>query len=203
MKISELMDELIKLYPRQFSDQDVVDHWAKFYKMALPEGPNLQTAFEETMIRWTKPTFPRPGDFRQHWPEAKAETDDEVSGWSERALWKWVVERREGEAGEIWREAVERAVGRCAACTHQSYADCRCQGWQLAWENAGLWLQREFHIDQGRSRINPYPRELTNAQILEVQTARRAPPMKVPKGFRRLADPIRGHVQDSSIGENN
>jgi hypothetical protein len=202
MKIAQLMEQLAAMYPNHFAKPENVDAWAGAFKYACREGPALGDAFQRCMGDWTKSTPPRPGDVNKYL-ESAVEEDDGAHRWSNGAMLDWVNEHLADKTAGIWRAAAER-IGRCEGCKAAEdfpYA-CRCAGWHDAREIAFLWLQREWHIEGGRARVNLYPDTINDKQLAGLECLRKAPPMKPYRnGIGAALGKIKKEIKDGRSGD--
>lgn len=72
MTIPELMKIIENLFPRAFANQEALKYWTGVYRKALghKEGLQLAEAWDRTIINWTKPGYPKPGDIFANIPKS-------------------------------------------------------------------------------------------------------------------------------------
>lgn len=175
MQIKDLLQKLAALFPHQLQTQDAIDAWYPIYRSALREGPDLTDAFQACLADWTRRDAPKPADIARHMARRSATT---ASGFSTGGQLAYARDRVAAKASEILEQAVNLGwLERCSLCT-DTFPDCRCEAYHLAWDNAFAWLQREYAIQKGAARDNPYPARLTEEQLEAIRIARTAPALR-------------------------
>ena len=99
MRVAELIDAIAERFPR-FNRA-----WEGDYRKALAEheGPDLQDAWETTILGWRRSSPPRPADIRENLPSHQRETirTPKIDGWD------WTQKIMSGDWG---KDAVRRGV---------------------------------------------------------------------------------------------
>lgn len=140
MQIGELMKALADRYPRQFTSQFFTEHWAVDFRAVLPEGPNLQEAWDRCRAGWTKTTFPRPADIAAHLPR-RAEVKG--AGINRKAQHDWIEAELPALLAASCRDAEVRA-GR-PSWWHRSFAQVICNRYLQA-----QWLRDKGYLSDER-----------------------------------------------------